>query len=55
MNGSLADAHSTLGLLYWWSGRYDEGIAEAERGVELDPNSAMANFFLANVLRYAVV
>jgi len=53
MNGSLADARSRLGVLYSWSGRYDEGIAEAERGVELDPNSAMANFFLATVLRYA--
>lgn len=53
MNGSLADARSRLGVLYSWSGRYDEGIAEAERGVELDPNSATANFFLAVVLRYA--
>jgi len=53
MNGSLADARSRLGVLYSWSGRYDEGIAEAERGVELDPNSATANFFLSNVLRYA--
>ena len=53
MNGSLADARSMLGVLYSWSGRYDEGIAEAERGVELDPNSATANFFLSNVLRYA--
>jgi adenylate cyclase len=40
-------------VLYSWSGRYDEGIAEAERGVELDPNSATANFFLGMVLRYA--
>ncbi len=53
LNGSLADAHSRLGMLYTWSGRYDEAIAEAERGVDLDPNSAMANYFLANVLRYA--
>ena len=53
MNGSLADARARLGVLYSWSGRYDEGIAEAERGVDLDPNSAMANFFLSNVLRYA--
>ena len=53
MNGSLADARSRLGVLYSWSGRYDEGIAEAERGVELDPNSALANFELAVVLRYA--
>ena len=53
MNGSLADARSRLGVLYSWSGRYDEGIAEAERGVELDPSSAMANIELAVVLRYA--
>jgi adenylate cyclase len=53
MNGSLADARSRLGVLYSWSGRYDEGIAEAERGVELDPNSGQANFYLGMVLRYA--
>lgn len=53
MNDSLADARSRLGVLYSWSGRYDEGIAEAERGVELDPNSGRANFYLALVLRYA--
>jgi len=53
MNRSLADARSRLGVLYSWSGKYEEGIAEAERGVELDPNSAMANFFLAGILRYA--
>ena len=53
MNGSLADARSRLGMLYSWSGRYDEGIAEAERGVDLDPNSGLANYFLAQVLRYA--
>lgn len=53
MNDSLADARSRLGVLYSWSGRYDEGIAEAERGVELDPNSGQANFYLAIALRYA--
>jgi len=53
LNGSLADAHSGLGVLYTWSGRYDEGIAEAERGVELDPNSGQANFNLGVVLRWA--
>jgi adenylate cyclase len=53
MNGSLADAHSMLGVLYSWSGRYDEGIAEAERGVELDPNSGQANYNLTVVLRWA--
>jgi len=53
MNGTLADARSRLGVLYSWSGRYEEGIAEAERGVELNPSSAVANFYLAQVLRYA--
>jgi adenylate cyclase len=53
MNGSLGEARSRLGVLYSWSGRYDEGIAEAERGVELDPNSSQANINLAVVLRYA--
>jgi adenylate cyclase len=53
INDSLAEARSRLGVLYSWSGRYDEGIAEAERGVELDPNSGRANFNLALVLRYA--
>jgi adenylate cyclase len=53
MNGSLADAHSMLGVLYAWSGRYEEGIAEAERGVELDPNSGQANYNLTVVLRWA--
>ncbi|HEX2709794.1 MAG TPA: tetratricopeptide repeat protein, partial [Candidatus Deferrimicrobium sp.] len=53
MNGSLAEARSSLGVLYTWSGRYDEGIAEAERGVELDPNSGQAYFNLGVVLRWA--
>ena len=53
MNGSLAEAHSRLGVLYTWSGRYDEAIAEAERGVDLDPNSGQANNSLAMVLKWA--
>ena len=53
LNGHLADARSKLGLLYVWSGRYDEAIAEAERGVELDPNSGQLNYNLATTLRFA--
>ena len=53
INGSLAEARSRLGVLYAFVGQHDKGIAEAERGVELDPNSATANFNLAAVLRYA--
>ena len=50
---ALADAHSMLGVLFAWSGRYEEGVAEAERGVELDPNSGQANYNLTVVLRWA--
>ena len=53
LNGSLADAHSALGVLYAYSGRYDEAIAEAERGVELDPNSGQVYFNLGFLLRMA--
>ena len=53
LNGSLADAHSKLGLLYVWSGRYDEAIAETERAVELDPNSGQLNYNLSTALRFA--
>jgi TolB-like protein/cytochrome c-type biogenesis protein CcmH/NrfG len=53
LDNSLADAYGELGVLYSWSGRYDDGVAEAERGLELDPNSGHANFRLAMVLRYA--
>ena len=53
MNGSLPEARSRLGVLYSFSGRYDEGISEAERGVELDPNSGQANYNLGIVLKWA--
>jgi adenylate cyclase len=53
LDDSLPEARSRLGVLYTWSGRYDEGIAEAERAVELDPNSGQANYNLSVVLRFA--
>jgi adenylate cyclase len=53
LNGSLADAHSMLGVLYAWNGRYDEGIAEAERGVELNPSSGQVYLDLGFLLRMA--
>jgi adenylate cyclase len=40
-------------VLYAWSGRYDEGIAEAERGVELNPNSGEVYLNLGFPLRMA--
>ena len=53
LNDSLADAHSTLGMLYAYSGRHDEGIAEAERAVELAPNSGQVHYSLGFILRMA--
>jgi len=53
LDDSLAEARSRLGVIYTWSGRYDEGIAEAERAVEGDPNSGQANYNLSVVLRFA--
>jgi adenylate cyclase len=34
-------------------GQHDKGISECERGVLLEPNSALAHFFLSLALRYA--
>jgi TolB-like protein len=53
MDGSMVAAHSTLGLLYCFAGRHDEGIVEAERGVELEPSSGGAFNTLGMVLRYS--
>ena len=46
-------AHSLLGWLYTLMGQHDKGISECERGVSLEPNSAMAYLWLGVVLRYA--
>ena len=40
LDESLGTAHSVLGVFYHFTGRYDEAIAEGERGVELNPNGA---------------
>ncbi len=42
------------GVLYQWVKRqHEQAIAEEERAVALDPNNALANFFLADVLGIA--
>jgi len=48
-----ARAHSLLSWLFVMKRQHDKGIAEAERAVALDPNSALANFNMGRVLRFA--
>jgi adenylate cyclase len=53
LDDSLAVAHSQLGLLYTMTRQHDKGVAEAERGVELNPNSSVAHDLLGMTLDYA--
>ena len=53
LDDSLANAYSQLGLLYTMTRQHDKGVAEAERGVELNPNSASAHDLLGMTLNYA--
>src|SRR5216683_7379457 len=50
LDDSLPLAHALLGRLYVYRWRYDQAIAECERGVELGPNSANAYDMLAQTL-----
>ncbi len=55
IDNSLAHAHARLGYLYVISPphRYDDGVAEAEKAVTMDPNSAVSYYFLGMALRFA--
>lgn len=55
IDNTLADAHARLGYLYVITPphRYEEGIAEAEEAVRMNPNSAVSHYFLAMALRFA--
>jgi tetratricopeptide (TPR) repeat protein len=53
LDNSYSFAYSALGTFYLVARQYDKGVAEAERAVALDPNSAENLFFLAYVLCYA--
>jgi adenylate cyclase len=53
LDDSLANAYSQLGLLYTMTRQHDKGVAEAERGVELNPNSASAHDLLGMTLDFA--
>jgi adenylate cyclase len=53
LDGTLAEAYSSLGFLYSMTRQYDKGIAIAEKAVALNPNSATAHFFLGKTLFFA--
>jgi adenylate cyclase len=53
LDDSLATSYSRLGLLYVMMRQHDKGIKQAERGVELEPNSAVAHDILGMTLSYA--
>jgi TolB-like protein/Tfp pilus assembly protein PilF len=40
LDDSLPIAHSVLSIVYTWKQQYDEGRAEGERAIALDPNNA---------------
>jgi adenylate cyclase len=42
--------HAILGRVFAWKRQYEQGIAEAQRAVSLDPNFAEGYFHLGNVL-----
>jgi TolB-like protein/Flp pilus assembly protein TadD len=53
LDDSLGGAHGLLGNIYIMKREYDNGIMEAERAVELEPNGADAHAFLGMGLRFA--
>jgi adenylate cyclase len=53
LDGSLSYAHSALSWVLTMNGDNDRAVAEAQLGVDLDPNSAQANHTLGSALAYA--
>jgi len=53
LDDSLASGHAVLGWLYTLQRQYDKGITECEEAVRLEPNSAVAYFYLSLALKYA--
>ncbi len=53
LDNSLALPHALLGWIYTLMLQHDKGIAECEQAVNLEPNSAIAHFYLSMALRYA--
>jgi tetratricopeptide (TPR) repeat protein len=53
LDNSYSFAHAVLGVSFVLARQYENGVAEAERAVALDPNSSENLFFLAYVLCFA--
>jgi TolB-like protein/Tfp pilus assembly protein PilF len=53
LDGSLAEPHATLGVLYHFAWRPSEAEAEFKRAIELNPNYASAHQWYARFLRSA--
>ncbi len=53
LDNSYSFAYTALGTFYIFARQYDKGVAEAERAVTLDPNSAENVYYLAFVLCHA--
>jgi adenylate cyclase len=49
LDDSLSDAHSVLAVIYVQKGKQEQALAEAQRGIVLNPNSALGYFWLAEV------
>ncbi len=52
LDDSFAAARSTLGYALVMARRYDEGLAQAERALELEPTSADIIYFYATILLF---
>jgi adenylate cyclase len=53
MDDTIAEAYSLLGFLYSMTMQYDEAIAQAEKAVAINPNSAWAHFIVGKTLFFA--
>jgi adenylate cyclase len=53
LDESLPEAHTALGWTSLWKKQHDLSITELERAISLDPNSAQAFAYLAEVLNFA--
>jgi len=53
INDKLPGVHGTFGQIYLLQQKYEMAIAEGEKSIALDPNSADAHNFLSQALHYA--
>lgn len=53
VDDTRAEVHALLGQLYCLAKRWDQALAEGERGVALNPGGADANYWYAATLTYA--